>query len=138
MNGDDLILTRQVKLELVEMGQTFAVSQLVVESRGFDALSRHMAVGFRTSVLAQHVADDVFTAWYEEPASWWQMWKRDHESAWYVPAWFLRRWPARQERKSVEVQVGRYLHYPEATLRVPELGRAVIYERPSQMGGYRW
>jgi len=87
-------------------------------------------------VLTDHVADDTFTAVTraEWPASTWQMFKHRHVASWWL-GWLVRRRPVRMqvEVQHVEVEVSRYLGYPEADLRLPELGRPVIFETPRQI-----
>lgn len=85
---------------------------------------RRVRVELETHVLREHIADEVFHSTVEVPATWWDHWKDDH-----APAWLIRRHPVRLRSIPVDVQVQRFLNYPEATITAPDFGRAYRFEQ---------
>lgn len=102
-----------------------------------DVLSDQLMHRFEALVLSDHIADDTYaaTTWFKFPTTTWQMFKSRHASSWWL-GWLVRRRPVQVtlDRRTVEVEVKRYLLYPEANLVSPSLGRPVIYETTSE----RW
>lgn len=131
---------------VVELGRTLqqmrvevpvGVSRHMIEVRE-DAASLirdHLTAALSGYVLADHLADDTYQAAVpvEYPATTWQMFKHTHAGSWWL-SWLVSRRPVRMrvERPVLTVKVGRYLTYPEATLRVPHVGSARVMELVSQ------
>jgi hypothetical protein len=139
MNPQAVFRTDRHVLEQRKVGATVRQSMEVQVHE--DELRNQLEHRLSAYVLADHIADDVFTGTTtsEWPETTWQMFKSRHESSWWL-GWLVRRRPVRMhtERQTVEIQVSRYLNYPEATLRIESLGRPVIFEQPTQISPPRW
>jgi hypothetical protein len=102
----------------------------VHESPGYFILN-HLTAEMRGYLVADHLADDVYTdaATVEYPRSTWQMFKHTHADSWWL-RWLVRRRPVEMDAQTrmLRVEVGRYLAYPEAVVQVPKFGRPVIHE----------
>jgi len=116
-------------LQQMLVGAQFVADRasLEVEPAFEDMVRDELCYRLRSYVLADHLAADEYKTTVERtPTSWWQHLKRDH-----APRWLKRRWPVRAERLTVTVKVDRYLTYPDAAIRTPDLGRAYILEQVS-------
>lgn len=87
-------------------------------------------------VLTEQLVNDTYTAskvtW--EPASAWQMFKRDHAESWWL-GWLVSRRPVKQLAKTwtVEIEFDRKAGYPQASIALPEFGKPVIYEQVKEL-----
>lgn len=96
-------------------------------------------IGMKTKILTdnlppesvEHSVDVVF----HEPASTWQMWKRNNHGRWYTKGWLpwlLARRPVRTQvikrRADCTIDLARFRSYPQAQYRASDyrLGRAVL------------
>lgn len=131
--GIEKVLTRQVQLDLIELGSVFMADQARVTIRPDDNLfGKYLKVAIRSLVPQQKLAKDSYTESYEVPASWWEHWKQDH-----APEWLKARWPVQYLRKKLTIRVERSLLYPEAKFALPhdKVGYPVIFETVSRPGG---
>jgi hypothetical protein len=104
-----------------------------------------MMVAMRVKVLSDNLPPEEVKASTEvvfhEPASTWQMWKRNNHGCWYTKGWLpwlLTRRPVRtREVKKLAhaaISLERFRAYPEAKYRASDfrLGRAVLMHNLSQ------
>ena len=110
------------------IGGAFLRDSLRAESY-LDALIDDLAVMLRGYVLADRLEEHTRTVRFEhtvdEPASWWQMLKRDH-----FPGWLLARFPiqtrALTHKETRTVSFAKFATFPEANVTYPkELGRPI-------------
>ena len=128
----------QKVLERLSVGARYVISHAVLEQ--YEDAGSHingeLVRSLRSRVLADHLADDVFTAStsFEAPRSTWQMFKQTHAESWWL-RWLVERHPVEMatQRRDVAVNVARYLTYPDAAIRTPEFGPHVIYETARQI-----
>lgn len=114
----------QKVLEHAQIGMQYVASTAVFETQP-EHLWNQVVLRMRAFVLRDHVASDTYEESVRVPATWWQMWKLDH-----APAWLRRHLnPVEYESLSVKVKVDRYLAYPDAAIRTPDMGKAYIYEQ---------
>lgn len=99
----------------------------------------HLAVQFRTRVLADDLPPETFTArdrvTFEVPASTWQMWKKRHARRWYARR-LVARWPVRYEpdpdhrgaHAVCTFSLERWRAYPQSKVYLPRdrFGDAVL------------
>ena len=111
-----------------------------VNQDGYHFLRDEIAVRMRTRILTDELPPESVTRSTKvpvyEPASTWQMWKRNNRLRWYTKWWldaWLKRWPVKTREYQVGVNVtldlSRYRAYPEAQYRASDfrLGRAVLH-----------
>jgi hypothetical protein len=80
-------------------------------------------------VLAKHVGKGESTYRVVTPETWWQHFKATH-----FPQWAARRWPVKYRTHVIELEVDRWLTFPEADLRYdPELAG-----RPVKVVDFAW
>jgi hypothetical protein len=109
-----------------------------VDSDGYNFLRDQVAVKMVAKILTddlppEHVRQSTRID-VHEPASTWQMWKRNNHGKWYTKGWLpwlLTRRPVktREYQKLVhcEFNLERYRAYPQARIQSPTLGRAVMF-----------
>lgn len=92
----DTVRLEKVKFGIVtRLSQDFAIPSNVDWSAESDFLTDDICLRVRQCILAQKL-ETVKAEW---PADWWEALK-----ARFAPAWFLRRWPVRYERRVLEAQ----------------------------------
>lgn len=94
----------------------------------WDHLFDRMAYRLTADVLAEKLVGDEYHISTQEPATWWQMWKRDH-----APAWLVRRWPVLHRPIRYVVSLTRYGTYPKSQIQYPALGPVVLREQVNHM-----
>lgn len=108
-------LELQEYASLVDLGTT-AIQSMRVE-RSEDIATRHLIERISMSILRDKIADDSYKARYRYSVydSWWQHFKAD-----VMPAWFVKRYPAKKTQKSgyVTVSFTRYAEYPKANIPI--------------------
>lgn len=127
-----------VALERLRVGLDTYVTRHAVLEVNEDALFDQIRIGLRSEVLAQRLdcrkAERVVS--FEEPASAWQMFKRNHAESWWL-GWLVRRRPVRNvtHRKAVSLEVEAFAAYPDARIALPpdDFGRAFLFHRPRAM-----
>jgi hypothetical protein len=89
-----------------------------------------MIFQFKRDILTDTFARDTYQAHLNIPETWWQHWKFDHAEAWFMPMWWIARYPVRYRTETATIEVKRMHSYPEATFeRDPsQFGRAFIVE----------
>lgn len=97
-----------------------------------DDITDNLVVQLESYVLAEKLVGDTkeVSGAIPFPTSPWQFFKHRHAGSWWL-RWLVERRPVRTENHRWETSVTfeRYNHYPESTLRVPELGRPVMFEQ---------
>ena len=106
---------------------------------GYDFMRDQIRLAMRTKVLTDNLPPEMVKSSTEvefhEPASTWQMWKRNNHGRWYTKGWLpwlLTRRPVRtriiKKLAHTTVSLERYRAYPEAQYRASDfrLGRAVL------------
>lgn len=114
--------------------------EVMIRQDGYNFMMDQIMVGMRTKILTDELPPESVTRSHDvvvyEPASTWQMWKRNNRCRWYTWKWldaWLKRWPVKtREYKvcaSVTLDLMRYRAYPEAQYRASDfrLGRAVLH-----------
>lgn len=125
-------------LENRAVAATYVMSRAAMERvPDAEALMRdQLRYQLKSYVLSDHITDDTYRAstTFEYPRSTWHMFKSRHAESWWL-RWLVRRRPIQMatERRTVAVKVERYLGYPDATIRTPDLGPAFIYETARQI-----
>lgn len=129
---DPIIRTTQVALEQRKVGAALEVSRQASLSVRPDVLADRLLMQLESYVLAEKLVGDTktVTGAIDFPSSPWQFYKQRHAESWWL-RWLVNRRPVRTTAHRYEryVTFERYAHYPRSTLRVPELGRAVIFEQ---------
>lgn len=97
-----------------------------------------MAIRLSAAILADRLWSGSHEEHVAEPATWWQMWKRDHPPRphrWAVArllarpyARWWRRHPVRQSTRTLVVRLDQYATYPQARVAAPALGRPVYVD----------
>lgn len=144
MRPEDLS-SHKVTMELKRFAQAIAIDagimaemSLHVDDRGYDFLRDQVTVRMVTKLLTddlppenvrQSTRIDV-----HEPASTWQMWKRNNQGKWYTKGWLpwlLKRRPVKtrtyQKLVHCDFNLERYRAYPRARVQAPVLGNAVMF-----------
>lgn len=116
--------------------------EFFVGQNGYDFIRDQITVGVRTKILCDELPPESVTnsteVVFHEPASTWQMWKRNNRGRWYTKGWLpwlIERRPVktRQVKKLVHctISLERLRSYPEAQYRASDfrLGRAVLHHR---------
>jgi hypothetical protein len=115
---------QRIALEKLRLGCSYVLDNAELELTRDVALDA-MVVSLRSHVLADKLVGDTYTTHYEVPANVWQMFKERH-----MPAWFVRRFPVRYDRKDVAVRFERYATYPDARISNDRtLGKPICFER---------
>ncbi len=137
--------SHRVELEFKRFAQQIAVDagimaemEMRVGQGGYDFLRDQIMIQMVTKLLTddlppenvrQSTRVDV-----NEPASTWQMWKRNNRGKWYTKGWldkWLAKWPVRtrtyQKVAHCDFNLERYRAYPKARVAAPVLGRAVMF-----------
>lgn len=122
---------------MVDAGLMLEPEFMVSDQAGF--LMDQIMIGMRTRILTDNLPPEVVTETttvrVEEPASTWQMWKRNNQGRWYTKWWlvkWLAKWPVimkgHDKRITMSVDLERFRTYPEARYRASDfgLGRAVL------------
>lgn len=110
-----------------------------VNQDGYHFLRDEIAVRMRTRILTDELPPEKITrstaVEFHEPASTWQMWKRNNHGRWYTKGWLpwlLTRRPVKtrvvKKNAHCTFDLMRYRTYPEAQYRASDfrLGRAVF------------
>lgn len=144
MRSEDFQSAR-VQMEFKRFAQQIAVDagvmaemELSVGQGGYDFLRDQIMVRMVTKLLADDLPPEKVRQStrvdVEEPASTWQMWKRNNRGRWYTKWWldkWLAKWPVRtwtcQKVVHCEFDLERYRAYPQARIQAPVLGRAVMF-----------
>lgn len=152
MRPEDL-QTARLELEWKNFGYHMMVDaglmlepEFMIRQDGYDFLRDQITVAMRTKILTDNLPPEVVKGSTEvvfhEPASTWQMWKRNNRCRWYTKWWldkWLERWPVqtREVKKlaHAEFSLERFRAYPEAQYRASDfrLGRAVLMHGMSSM-----
>ena len=131
MDPREQVAVQEIVLERVKLGLEHRVGATVLESMRpeviIDQLSGEMVYRLRAHVLAEKLppveVSDQKSVTFESPASPFQHWKQKHARTWWL-AWFVGRWPVRQEAttKTVRMTVNltKYRSYPEANYAIPD------------------
>lgn len=129
MSGMDETAIQQIVLERLKVGLQHRVGRHMLESMRpefvVDHLSGDLTARLEAYVLAEKLPPVELTGreflTFMSPASPFQHWKRKHEAAWWL-AWFVRRWPVREDATTrtvtMTVDLTRYRSYPEADYAV--------------------
>lgn len=136
---DDWMSTRpkQIRLDALQFG---AMTQTTPEflhsatiSRWEDVVTGNLVHAITAKVMAEKLVGETVAAETFVPKSWWQHFKltncyrglsRDR-----IMRYCAKRWPVQMEKRVVTVRFHRYALFPESTLKVPELGKPVIFEQ---------
>lgn len=118
--------------------------EFMVRQDGYDFIRDQITVAMRTKILTDNLPPETVSAskgvLFHEPASTWQMWKRNNQGHWYTWKWldaWLKKWPiqyVQTERvATLEVNLERFRSYPEAQYRASDfrLGKAVLMHNMS-------
>lgn len=114
--------------------------EFMIRQDGYDFLRDQMMVAMRVKVLTDNLPPEKVTksttVRVEEPASTWQMWKRNNQGRWYTKWWlakWLEKWPVimtgHDKRVTMSVNLERFRAYPEAQYRPSDFrlgSRAVL------------
>lgn len=113
--------------------------EIMIRQDGYDFIRDQIMVGFRAKVLTDSLPPESVTnsvdIEFREPASTWQMWKRNNRGRWYSWKWldaWLKRWPVQtrviKKAAHCTISLERLRSYPEAQYRASDfrLGRAVL------------
>lgn len=124
--------------------------EFMIRQDGYDFLRDQMMVAMRVKVLTDNLPPEKVTesttVRVEEPASTWQMWKRNNQGRWYTKWWlakWLEKWPVimtgHDKRVTMSVNLERFRAYPEAQYRPSDfrLGRAVLMHAVSPVEWWR-
>lgn len=83
-------------------------------------------------IVSEHLADDFYyvDTIHSWPASPWQFFKERHRESWWL-SWLVRRRPVEYQQtvETGQIQVQRYLGYPDAHIPSSKLGRSIPIER---------
>lgn len=114
--------------------------EIMIRQDAYDFIRDQIVLGFRAKILTDELPPETVTRSTKfpvyEPASTWQMWKRNNRLKWYTKWWldaWLKRWPVRTREYQVGVDctidLSRFRAYPEAQYRASDfrLGRAVLH-----------
>lgn len=131
---------------MVDMGLMLE-PEFMIRQDGYDFIRDQITVAMRTKVLTDNlppeIVRDTVTVTFEEPASTWQMWKRNNAGKWYTKWWldkWVGKWPVlmtehtRQATASLSLE--RFRAYPEAQYRASDFrlgSRAVLMHSVSPM-----
>lgn len=133
--SEDFIDTARVTLEQRKVVASMSVSQQASLHVSPDPIIGDLMLRLESYVLAEKLVGDTkeVSGAIEFPSSPWQFFKQRHAGSWWL-RWLVVRRPVRltPHRWGTAVTFERYAHYPEATLRTPELGRPVVFETYSQ------
>ncbi|QEQ93620.1 hypothetical protein SEA_ZUKO_42 [Streptomyces phage Zuko] len=113
--------------------------EFMIRQDGYDFMRDQIRMAMRMKVLTDNLPPETVKSSTEvvfhEPASTWQMWKRNNQGRWYTKWWlakWLERWPVktREVKKLAHATLSleRFRAYPEAQYRASDfrLGRAVL------------
>lgn len=114
--------------------------EFMIRQDAYDFIRDQITVAMRTKVLTDELPPETVRQStrvdVHEPASTWQMWKRNNHGKWYTKGWLpwlLKRRPVRtrmyQKLVHCEIDLQRFRAYPEAQYRASDfrLGRAVLH-----------
>lgn len=136
----DTTVRRDLRLDVLPVRRSAGLGSFVdasarYETRGgFDPMSivdrrlyRQLAADVLAHRLPPEQVVDTTRVVFKSPASWWQMFKRDHTRSWWL-AWLVRRRPVVDTTTlrviTTTVDVQRFRTFPEADLPYPpHLGR---------------
>jgi len=100
-----------------------------------DHFFRLLLMRLTKSVLAEHLAEEEYSARARFPATWWDHWKETHGQTWLGPLW-MRKWPPRFTYREATMKIEHAFLYPEANVpRPPDIGKPVRYD---QITGPYW
>lgn len=124
--------------------------EFMIRQDGYDFIRDQITVAMRTKILTDNLPPESVTESVEvvfhEPASTWQMWKRNNHGRWYTKGWLpwlLQRRPVktREVKKTARATLSleRFRAYPEAQYRASDfrLGRAVLMHNVSPVEWWR-
>jgi hypothetical protein len=144
MGPEDLTFDRHV-LRFKKFAQTMAVDagimaeiSLSMDPHDYDFLRDQVVVKMVTKLLTDDLPPETVEATrvvvFREPASTWQMWKRNNRHKWYTWKWlnaWIGRWPVKtveiKKSASVTMDLTRFRAYPKALVQSPILGEAVMF-----------
>lgn len=125
---------------MVDMGLMLE-PEFMIRQDGYEFLRDQMMVAMRTKILCDNLPPETVKAStdvvFHEPASTWQMWKRNNQGRWYTKWWlakWIQRWPVKtREVKKLahaELSLERFRSYPEAQYRFSDfrLGSRVVLQ----------
>lgn len=125
---------KAVQLELMEtvvkraLGADAGVSLAQAAHLVLDDMVAELRTGVLAEKLPPEKVEHTETVTFEHPDGWWQMFRQQHRDRWWM-RWSTRRWPVRfqKHKKTVRLSVTltRFHSFPEATVRLPELGDPV-------------
>lgn len=129
------ILTRLRMFKFVKVHPDIYISE------DFNIDFNLIRVGFEKDLVADRLADDVYHggdyAHFDIPETTFQMFKHRNQEKWWLRR-FVAKHPVRYVTHTqwvpVEIEVGRYITYPEAKIEdSSRLGRPFIYEQVNQV-----
>lgn len=119
-----------------------------INQGAMDFMRDQIRLAMRVKILSDDLPPETITKTttvrVEEPASTWQMWKRNNQGRWYTKWWlakWLSKWPVimngHDKRVTMTADLTRYRAYPEAKYRASDfrLGRAVLL---SSISPFEW
>lgn len=130
----------RVILDRLKFASQTRISHQVMQSAKLhaweDIATRQLVLALEAEVLAEKLVSETIAAKTKVPASWWQHFKMTNCYIGLgndpVMRWFERKWPVKYVDREVKVTFTRYAKFPEATIKVPELGRPIIFEQWSE------
>lgn len=124
---------------MVDAGLLLEPEIMIRQDDAMSFMMDQIMVGMRTKILTDNLPPESVThsveVEFHEPASTWQMWKRNNQNRWYTKGWLpwlLTRRPVRtrivKKLAHATISLERFRSYPEAQYRASDfrLGRAVF------------
>lgn len=124
---------------MVDAGLFLEPEIMIRQDDAMSFMMDQIMIGFRAKILTDDLPPESVTnsteVVFHEPASTWQMWKRNNQGKWYTKGWLpwlLARRPVktREVKKLAHctISLERLRSYPEAQYRASDfrLGRAVL------------
>lgn len=137
MDDSPTVRLTQVVLDRLQFAaQTVSTPEFLRTARieqAVDAIYGNLVHSITAKVMAEKLVGETVTAETFVPKSWWQHFKltncyrglsRDR-----IMRYCAKRWPVQMEKRVVTVRFDRYALFPESKLRVPELGKPVVFEQ---------
>lgn len=132
----------QVSKKLLEVLRTYKTIKVEPElfwSSEFEIDFNKIRVMLEKNMVSDNVANDTYTGYteYSRPATTWQMFKATNQGKWWL-RWLVRRKPVKTLTftEAVEIEVKRYLAYPQAVINSARLGKPIIFEQVDQIRGF--
>lgn len=124
---------------MVDAGLMLEPEIMIRQDDAMSFMMDQIMIGMRTKILTDNLPPESVTRSVEvefhEPASTWQMWKRNNQGRWYTWKWlnaWLNKWPVKvtihRKTATATISLERFRSYPEAQYRASDfrLGRAVL------------